>query len=212
MRFEELLNNGFLYNIYQNLIVYKNREQASGFFDLPQTQRCNFRVLDIGCGPGTRVNYFYDTNYYGFDFNEQNIKMAMKKYKNYSNLHFICADINDYFNLQNFSESDYFDLAIMHGVLHHLNDKEVADVVCSVKKLLRLNDCKTGELRIFEPVILPQNSAITAFLLNHDRGKFIRTKDDYISFLKPHFSNIEAKIFTDIYRLPIPSAFIRAKL
>ena len=213
MQFEKFMNNGFLYNVYQNFIVYKNRENASGFFDLPKIAKRKTRVLDIGCGPATRTSYFTDAEYYGFDYNKQNIEIATRKYKNRPDLHFVCADINEYFCSPGVTESVCFDLVIMHGVLHHLDDNEITNCVSSVKKLLRSDNKEyDGEVRFFDPIILHGNSALTNFILKHDRGKFIRTQQNYVSLLKPHFSNIETKIFTNIYRLPIPVIFIRAKL
>jgi len=218
MQFENIFNNGFLYNIFQGLLGRKNVSGTEDFFALPKIEGRRNRVLDIGCGPATQVKHFMDAEYYGFDLNEQNIRMALKKYQNCPNLHFFHADAGVYFNTTNFAENDYFDLALMSGVLHHLSDTEITNSVSSVKKLLRPMNEKNadtqqsgrgGELRTIDVVMLPQNSAFTKFLLKHDRGKFVRTEEGYVSLLRPHFSNIETKIVTNINRLPIPLIFIR---
>jgi SAM-dependent methyltransferase len=216
MRIENILKNGFLYNIFQNLTGWKNVSDGGEFLTLPKTEGRRCRVLDIGCGPGTQVWRFMDAEYYGFDLNEQNIRMAQRKYKSYPNLRFFHADVSAYFNTGNFTESDCFDLEFMLGVLHHLSDDEIASCVSSVKKLLRpanknVPDCGNGggELRTVDVVDLPQKSAFTGFLLRHDRGKFVRTEEGYVSLLKPHFSNIETRVFTNIIRLPIPLIFIK---
>jgi SAM-dependent methyltransferase len=207
MQIENIFNNGFLYNIFQKLVGHKNAPAREEFLTLPETEGRRCRVLDIGCGPGTQVRRFMDAEYYGFDFNEQNIRMAAKKYEGYPNLRFFHADVSAYFNSENFGESDRFDLAFMLSVLHHLSDGEIASCISSVKKLLRPG--QNGELRTVDVVNLPGNSAFTRFLLRHDRGKFVRTEEGYVSLLKPHFSNIETRVFTNINRLPIPLIFIR---
>jgi len=216
MALEKILNNGYLYNIFGRLIGRKNSAGRTGFYNLPKIEGRKLRVLDIGCGPGSNSQLFIGTEYYGFDFNKQNITMANEKYKNYPNMHFVCADVNDYFNAQNLKHNDYFDLVYMTGVMHHLTDDELRKCLSSVKNLLRTPSLEmaediVGELRTQDGVFLPQNSAWSNFLLKRDRGKFVRTEADYLALLKPYFPKIETKIFTDLNRIGYPIIIFNAR-
>lgn len=91
------------------------------------------KILDIGCGDGA---YSYEFVQYGaalvvgIDPVEKAIEIATEKYKNISNLSFVCADLYE-MSLP----AQPYDIAVIRGVLHHLSDLEKGiEIVCKLAK------------------------------------------------------------------------------
>ena len=76
------------------------------------------KILDLGCGEGTRLNYLVGKNKkgIGIDISRTAINLARKKY---SNLKFVQADLEK-IPLKN----DSFDLAYSAFVLEHISDPD----------------------------------------------------------------------------------------
>ncbi|GHT18513.1 hypothetical protein AGMMS4957_00960 [Bacteroidia bacterium] len=140
-----ILNSGTMYELWQKLINKEKHSECIRFF----AHKKGMRVLDIGCGPGNNAFRFLDTEYYGFDLSEDYIQQAESRWKGYDNIHFVCADVNDYFK-HGLEENNKYDLIIMHGVLHHLTDEEVKHCVSAAKNVLKSD----GEFRTLDGIYL----------------------------------------------------------
>jgi SAM-dependent methyltransferase len=118
-------------------------------------------VLEVGCGTGIFSNLFGE-NYFGIDFFENFIKIARKKNPK------VKFEVMDALNMH---IDDKFDKVLLLNFLHHLNDKQVEELLSVIFKY-----CK-GSVIIMEPV--PQKyNLIGRFLYSMDRGKFIRKSID----------------------------------
>lgn len=101
-----------------------------------------YSFVDFGCGSGDTLRILSDwgkkkkikLNLTGIDINADTIDYAKTASKNYSNIHFICADFRD-----ERIRKMKFDIAVNCLFCHHLNDKELIDFI----KLMN-NSCQLG--------------------------------------------------------------------
>jgi len=152
------------------------------------------RILDVGCGTGSVLNYIDKTinvDYVGCDINQDYIRQAGKKFGSKGT--FYCCDVNALSE----KESD-FDIVIAIGIFHHLDDKSALTLVDSVKRKLKTG----GAFFIAEPVRTENQSRFEKYLMKNDRGKNIKAETGYLSMLKDFFSSVESKIVRDSHFIP----------
>ena len=131
-------------------------------------------VLDVGCGPAAILDLLHDVNYIGMDHNPNYIATATKKYGSKGT--FICAGVdklNDY-GLRT------FDRIIILGVMHHLDDAQLRELMMSLKDRLNIG----GVLITFDGAYEDNQNLIAKFLAKNDRGKFVRSKEQYLKFIE----------------------------
>ncbi len=149
-------------------------------------------VLDVGCGPAAILELLQYVKYIGLDHNPNYIATATKKYGLKGT--FICADVDQL--------SDYglktFDRIIILGVMHHLDDAQLAQLMMSLKD--RLNH--GGVLITFDVAFEDKQNFVAKLLAKNDRGKFVRTKEQYIKFIELSFEVQQADLRHDLLRVP----------
>ena len=92
------------------------------------------KVVDIGCGTGDIRDLFpEDVSYVGFDISEKYIKAAQKKYGKRAK--FIVGTAYDFLQKPDENNLDSADLVLCVGLLHHLDNNDVLDVLQLAKKL-----------------------------------------------------------------------------
>ena len=157
-------------------------------------------VLDVGCGPAAILDFLPSVKYVGLDHNPKYIAAATKKFGAKGT--FICAGVdqlNDH-GLQT------FDRIIILGVMHHLDDQQLTQLMRSLKD--RLN--RDGVLITFDVAYEDKQNLIAKFLAKNDRGKFVRTKDQYLEFISPTFSVEQADLHHDLLRVPYTHLLTRS--
>lgn len=151
--------------------------------DYSQIQPGN-RVLEIGCGPGTNLEFMPEgTQYTGCDYNAEYIEFAQKKYRGKAT--FVCLSVDD-LPAANLGE---FDVALVIGVLHHITDDQVRAMAKGAQKVLR----KGGSLLVWEPCWTETQSTLDRFMLSIDRGRHVRTATKYALLLEETFGRIETE-------------------
>lgn len=153
------------------------------------------RILDIGCGPGFIADWLDGVDYYGMDTDPNYIRYAQRKYGHKGT--FTC----ELFTEDYVSRHKPFDLIIMMGVLHHLDDSQAVDILCLIKKSLVLN----GKLVTLDGHRFPGLSAAQKFMLDNDRGKFIRTKEEYLKLCGSVFDHIQVTDHPEYFNIPYTS-------
>jgi 2-polyprenyl-3-methyl-5-hydroxy-6-metoxy-1,4-benzoquinol methylase len=180
-----------LYNLINSPILYKFFQYLmSGTSFRKKIIKKNIsnkkiKVLDIGCGPAEILNYIPKAIYHGYDIDSRSIAYAKKKYRS-KNHHFYCK----HFNKSDLSKLPKFDFIILFGVLHHLSNKEIKNILNLCKKKMT----KKSKLLTEDPILIKDQNLIANFLIKKDRGLNVRYKNDYKNLMKPHFKNINSKI------------------
>ena len=184
-----LINNPLIYKIIQgvmsgtsfrNSIIKKNITKS------------NLKILDIGCGPAQIIEHLPQCDYYGYDIDQRSIQYAKKKYYQ-KNFHFYCKK----FNKTELKKLPKFDFIIFFGILHHLSNKEVYEILKLCKKIMK----KNSKLLTEDPIFLENQNPIAKFLIKKDRGLNVRKKREYLALLKNHFKKIKNKV-THQYFIP----------
>ena len=150
------------------------------------------RVLDIGCGPGDILRFLPEVDYVGFDISPEYIESARQHFGRRAK--FFCEPVGNGIN----APADSFDIAIAHGVLHHLNDDESL----ALFKIAHSSLKPGGRLITFDGCFTKNQSFLAKFFVSQDRGQYVRTQKEYERLASVHFSNIKVAIRTDLIRIP----------
>ena len=149
------------------------------------------RILDVGCGPGSMVPYLPRSEYVGFDANPDYIQQARQRFPE---AHFTCDRVNEY----NLPQSEYFDIVIALGILHHLEDKEAVQLFRMARRTLK----PQGRLITLDGVWVAGQSRFARFLLSRDRGRFVRRAEQYVALASTSFSTVNSTVRHDMLRIP----------
>lgn len=195
MNIKQILSIPQIYTLWQNIIGdYKLRKiYCRDYVKAKESDR----ILDIGCGPANMVDFLpQNINYVGFDDSNLYIENAKKKFpnaENSENYSFFCQRVNF---AQNFDEK--FDIIMANAILHHIDDEEAEKLISFAKSNLKEN----GRLITLDGCYLEKQSFVKKWLLKNDRGKFVRTKENYFNLFLKHFKEIKVSIREDLYNIP----------
>lgn len=132
----------------------------------------NSAVLDLGCGTGTLSGLFNKEEYLGVDIDKDSINLARKKNKEY------LYKIDD---ATTFRNKKKYDLVLIVGVLHHLNDSDVKKIL----KTISLHTKKGGKVVIIEAIPPIYKINFVGWILRKlDRGHHVRKLEEYEKLIK----------------------------
>jgi len=185
------------YRAFQNLAggSYHKKHLAEHVQPVPGE-----KVLDIGCGPGDILEYLRDVNYTGFDLSPEYIAAAEKRYGQQGR--FWCSDVGLAAIEQ---ERGTFDVVLATGVLHHLDDERAAKLFALAKLALRPG----GRLVTYDGCFVPEQSRLARWMLRQDRGKFVRSREQYLRLAAVCFPKVEARVRHDMLRIPYTHLIMR---
>ncbi len=158
------------------------------------------KVLDLGCGPADILDYLPAVNYTGLDISPEYIDSAKKRFG--SRGRFLCGDVG---RAAIEGEQGTFDLVLATGVLHHLDDAQATKLFDLARLALR----PAGRLVTFDGCYVPRQSRIARWLLTKDRGKFVRTREEYLRLASARFPQVEPHLRHDLLRLPYTHLIMR---
>ncbi len=158
------------------------------------------KLLDIGCGPADILELLPHVNYTGLDLSPEYILAAKQRFG--SRGRFYCGDVGV---AAMEGEQGSFDLVMSVGVIHHLNDAQASKLFELARRVLRPG----GRLVTYDGCYVPRQSRIARWMLAHDRGRFVRTQEEYLRLASAHFSKVESRIRHDLLRIPYTHLIMR---
>ena len=184
---KRVLGSPYLFNLFETVVgVGAARKRLVNNFIIPFD---GASILDIGCGTGVIIDYLPDNiKYVGFDLSSKYIDYAKNKYKKQGK--FYCEDINKISNLQ----PNTFDFVVSIGVIHHLNNNEAITLLNKAKKYLKPG----GVLTTMYPIFIKNQSRISRFMMNNDRGDYIRNIGGYRELFSRVFKKTDDYIVNDM--------------
>ncbi len=199
-RIRDILAKPQMYNVFQGLVRGKAFYQYYIHEWMKPSE--HFKVLDIGCGTAEILNYLPNVEYFGFDMNQSYITYAKKRYS--SRNKFKCQRVDET-TLKGLGK---FDLVMANGIIHHLDDDESIKLFHLVESAL--ND--TGRFVSFDGCYEPGQSSIARYLLDGDRGEYVRNKGQYLTLAGSVFDDIKTDCRHDILRVPYTLLFMECRI
>lgn len=151
------------------------------------------KVLDIGCGPADILTCLPEVDYTGLDISPEYIAAAKQRFGGRGR--FWCGDVG-LAALER--EQGTFNLVLATGVLHHLDDERASRLY----ELARLALRPHGRLITYDGCYVPEQSKIARWMVSHDRGKFVRTREAYLRLASVRFPKVEVHLRHDLLRIP----------
>jgi cyclopropane fatty-acyl-phospholipid synthase-like methyltransferase len=188
-RLTEILSLPAGYRLFRRLVGGRLEEYVAEYV----RPRAGDKVLDLGCGPGDMLRYLPSVDYLGLDISREYIEAAKKRFG--STGRFLCADVG-LATLE--QERNQFDLVLATGVLHHLDDQRAARLFELARVALRPG----GKLITYDGCYVPEQSRLARWVLSKDRGKFVRSRDEYVQLASAHFSIVQPHVRHDLLRIP----------
>lgn len=150
------------------------------------------KVLDIGCGTGDILKFLPSVDYMGFDISPDYIESAKRNFGDRGQ--FFCEPVGSGIDVPESS----FDVALAHGVLHHLDDAEATALFSIAYRSLK----QGGRLITFDGCFTEDQSFLSRFFVSRDRGQYVRHRSGYEALARTVFSEVEVTISHDLIRLP----------
>ncbi len=182
----KVLSSPVIYSIFQKLM---KGDKIRKKILTSNIKKKNPKILDIGCGLGDSLEYIKNPLYFGYDISKEYIEYAKRKYKTKGI--FVCRN----FTQKEIKKLPKFDYILLIGILHHLKDKQILNLLKLIKKTLK----KDGRLITLDPIFSKNQNYLARFLISHDRGKNIKTKKEYLKLLKFFFKNSISKTYNQTF-------------
>ncbi|MEM9366332.1 MAG: class I SAM-dependent methyltransferase [Planctomycetota bacterium] len=185
-----LLDSPRLYLLAQDLLGARRARRR--WLESYAAIRPGQRVLDIGCGPGFVATYLQDVQYVGTDINKGYIDYAMRHHGHLGEFH--CCLIDN----TTASHFGCFDRVLLAGVLHHIDDAGTDQLFRALTSSLRPG----GQIITLDGYRHDSMSFISRWLIDHDRGRFVRGRSGYERLAAPHFKTVRCFYRDDLFRFP----------
>jgi cyclopropane fatty-acyl-phospholipid synthase-like methyltransferase len=190
LNFKRVLSIPSIYSFFVNIMGKNFRATYVNQYIKP---KINSSILDIGCGPADTLAYLpLGVDYVGFDFSEKYIKSAKKRFRNRGR--FYCKKVSS----DAIKYRGKFDIVLSTGVLHHLSDDEALQMFELAKSTMK----SSGRFITFDGCFYEGQSRIARYLLQRDRGCYVRNQEGYLTIAKKVFPKIDVIIRHDLLRFP----------
>lgn len=150
------------------------------------------RVLDIGCGTASLLQFMPDVTYVGFDLSAEYVDAARDRYKDNATFHHRAL------TREVVAEYPPFDLVMAIGVLHHLDDTEAETLFTVALAALGAG----GRLVTMDGAFVDGQNPIARMLLKMDRGRFVREPAAYEALARRVFPDVEVSVHHDLIGFP----------
>jgi SAM-dependent methyltransferase len=177
-----------LYNLLQRLVG--GGSDRAAFMRTHVVFRSGEKVVDVGCGTGGALEFLPLVNYFGFDPNPDYIRVAQSRYG--SRGQFFCGDASSPRVRELAQDADAF---LSMGVLHHLTDQQIDEVLGLARACLR----PRGRFIFYEPCFSANDDWVGRMFMRLDRGENIKTDQAWRALLSEYFATVEEYIRRPVY-------------
>jgi SAM-dependent methyltransferase len=181
----------FLYNAFQGAVGRTALRRR--LIEKHVRAKAGDKVIDIGCGPARFLQSLPDVEYIGFDINPDYIAFARRTYGSKGT--FVIGDTRSVRGDSRFRDAD---IVMAIGVLHHLDDEEAVDCIRFAYDALKGG----GRLICHDACWIPNQGAFSKCIMSHDRGRNIRTEQQYRQLAAKVFRNVHTRVDTKPMRIP----------
>ena len=186
-----LLRVPFMYRLSQ--LLFGGRSIKKHVFNNYWSSYPGMRILDVGCGPAQDRDLLgVDVFWTGLETSEQYVRSVNRSLRRNDSI--FQGDVSTLLDLKITS----FDVVLLSGVLHHLNDDLVKTLLSDCTKVLVPN----GKIFMIDPVRMPGTSKLEEYLINSDRGKFVRSNKEYDQLIPHAFSQKSIGVVNNVGFLP----------
>ncbi len=178
-----ILSTPRIYDFFQCVMGARHgRQQLVEEFIRPQPGE---QILDIGCGTAEILDFLpHDVYYIGYDISPNYTEAALKRFGDRGE--FYCG----FFDQNAAAGKPSFDVVLMLGALHHMDDEEVQHLLSLVSSVLAPN----GRLVTIDPCFSDGQSPIARLLISRDRGKNVRNGKAYESLVRSVFPKVKGTL------------------
>ena len=197
-----VLSSSLVYNALQKLLgASTTRDKIVKRFIRPYA---GMNMLDIGCGTAEILSHLPEgVRYQGFDASADYIFHARQRFGNRGNFK------QGLVTTKTLESSGCYDLVLASGLLHHLEDEEIAVFAETAKGALRPG----GRLVTIDCAYIPNQNPIARFLIARDRGQNVRSPEGYAKFFPIDDGwDVNIHLRHDLLRLPYTHVVLEAQL
>ncbi len=186
-----LLRVPFMYRLSQ--LLFGARSIKKYIFKNYWTSHPGMKILDVGCGPAQDRDLLGNDVYWtGLETSEQYVRSVTNSLR--LNDAIFQGDVSTLLDLK----IRNFDVVLLSGVLHHLSDELAKALLSDCTKVLVPN----GRIFTIDPVRVPGASILEKYLIDSDRGKFVRSNEEYDRLIPHTFSQKSVEIVKNVGLLP----------
>jgi SAM-dependent methyltransferase len=139
------------------------------------------RILDIGCGTGEILAFLPNTvDYWGFDVSADYVAAAKRRFG--SRGRFIAGPVDE----PQIQALHPFDIVVASGLLHHLDDEAVRELMRVVRLALR----DGGRFASIDPTFVSGQNRVARWLIERDRGLHVREPNGYAALIRPYVDQL----------------------
>jgi SAM-dependent methyltransferase len=166
-----VLELSWVYTAFQSLISRPGAAERMREELYPELGSRPLRVLDIGCGPAAFYKRYHDVEgveYVGIEPNADYVRDAEQRFPGIDLHAGTVPEVRE-------NVSGRFDLVVLEGVLHHIDDATAVEALMFAGERL----APGGRIVALDPVLLDGQHPVARALARLDRGRHVRTLDGY---------------------------------
>ena len=126
--------------------------------------------------------------------NENYVEFANDKWSNRGDIKFIHGTVGE-LDLKNFNK---YDVVVAMALIHHLSDEDAKQLFSFAAQVLN----QGGILVTYDNVFIENQHWLAKWLIKNDRGKHVRTQEEYKKLVAPYFNNFTTRVLHDTLRIP----------
>jgi SAM-dependent methyltransferase len=142
------------------------------------------RVLDIGCGPAHLLAHLPEVEYIGWEPNAEYVARARAAYAGRGEFHV------GFFGPAQAQSLAPVDIVIVSAVLHHMEDSQARELFALLRKILKPD----GRVVTLDNVFIPKQNPIARLLISLDRGRHVRTAEEYEALAGSSFERVRGTV------------------